>query len=157
MPTTRTTDGLEIAYQVTGEGPTDVLFMHGWAGSGRYFDQTVELLEPSRLRMITFDLRGHGDSGRTENGYRLGQLADDVIAVADAAGSERFVLVGYSMSGKFAQYVTAEHPDRVLGQVLVAGCPAFALPLPPELLADWYGREGDAARMAEIPRMYASR
>jgi pimeloyl-ACP methyl ester carboxylesterase len=40
--------------------------------------------------------------------------------------------------------------------VLVAGCPAFALPLPPELLADWYGREGDAARMAEIPRMYAS-
>lgn len=34
--------------------------------------------------------------------------------------------------------------------------PAFALPLPPELLADWYGREGDAVAMAEIPRMCAS-
>jgi non-heme chloroperoxidase len=156
MPTTRSTDGVEITYQVAGAGPIDVLFLHGWAGSGRYFDQTVELLDPSRTRVITFDFRGHGDSGRADSGYTLDQIADDAIAVADAAGSKQFVVVGFSMSGKFAQYITAEHPDRVLGQVLVAGCPAFALPLPPELLADWYGREGDAARMAEIPRMYAS-
>jgi non-heme chloroperoxidase len=156
MPTTRSTDGVEITYQVVGEGPVDVLFMHGWAGSGRYFDHTVEHLDSSGTRVITFDFRGHGDSGRTDVGYTFNQIADDAVAVADATGSERFALVGYSMSGKFAQYVTAEHPDRVLGQVLVAGCPAFALPLPPELLADWYGREGDATRMAEIPRMYAS-
>jgi non-heme chloroperoxidase len=156
MPTTRSTDDVEIAYRVVGDGPTDVLFMHGWAGSGRYFDQTVECLDPSRLRLITFDLRGHGDSGRTDSGYTLDQIADDAVAVADAAGSRRFVSVGFSMSGKFVQYVACEHPDRVAGQVLVAGCPAVALPLPPELLADWFGREGDAARMAEIPRMYAS-
>jgi pimeloyl-ACP methyl ester carboxylesterase len=156
MPTTRSTDDIEIAYRTMGEGPTDVLFMHGWAGSGAYFDQTVELLDLSRLRAITFDLRGHGDSGRTDRGYTLDQLADDVIAVADAAGSDRFVLVGFSMAGKFVQYVSLEHPSRVMGQVLVAGCPASALPLPPELLADWYAREGDAAGMAEIPRMYAT-
>jgi pimeloyl-ACP methyl ester carboxylesterase len=156
MPTARSTDDVEIAYRVAGEGPVDVLFMHGWAGSGRYFDQTVGCLDPSRLRMITFDLRGHGDSGRTDSGYTLDQIADDAVAVADAVGSQRFVVVGFSMSGKFAQYLACEHPDRVAGQVLVAGCPAFALPLPPEVLADWFGREGDAARMAEIPRMYAS-
>jgi len=156
MPTTQATDGVEISYRVVGEGPTDVLFMHGWAGSGRYFDQIVEWLDPSRLRMITFDLRGHGDSARAVGGYTLDQMSDDAVVVADAAGSERFVVVGFSMSGKFVQYVAAENPGRVIGQVLVAGCPAFALPLPPELLADWYGREGDAARMAEIPRMYAS-
>jgi non-heme chloroperoxidase len=156
MPTTRSTDDVEITYRVLGEGPMDVLFMHGWAGSGRYFDQTVEYLDPSRMRVITFDLRGHGDSGRTDSGYTLGQIADDAIAVADAVGSQRFVLVGFSMAGKFVQYVACEHPDRVAGQVLVAGCPAFALPLPPELLADWFGREGDATRMAEIPMLYAS-
>ena len=146
MPTTRSTDGVEIAYQVVGEGPVDVLFMHGWAGSGRYFDQAMECLDPARMRVITFDFRGHGESGRAESGYTLDQLADDVLAVADAAGSQRFVVVGFSMSGKFAQYVTVEHPGRVLGQVLVGGCPAFALPLPPELLADWYAREGDVHR-----------
>jgi pimeloyl-ACP methyl ester carboxylesterase len=156
MSITRSTDGTEIAYEVVGEGPVDVLFLHGWAGSGRYFEQTAECLDPSRTRVITFDFRGHGDSGRADSGYTLDQLADDALAVANAAGSERFAVVGYSMSGKFAQYVAVEHPDRVLGQVLVAGCPAFALPLPPELLADWYGREGDAAGMAEIPKMYAS-
>jgi len=156
MPTTRSTDGTEIAYEVAGEGPVDLLFLHGWAGSGRYFQKTAECLDKSRTRVVTFDFRGHGDSGRADSGYTLDQLADDALAVADAAGSERFAVVGYSMSGKFAQYVAVEHPDRVLGQVLVAGCPAFALPLPPELLADWYGREGNAVAMAEIPRMYAS-
>jgi pimeloyl-ACP methyl ester carboxylesterase len=156
MPTTRSTDDVDIAYRVMGEGPMDVLFMHGWAGSGRYFDQTVECLDPSRLRVITFDLRGHGDSGRTDSGYTLDQIAGDAVAVADAAGSQRFVLVGFSMAGKFVQYVACQYPHRVAGQVLVAGCPASALRLPPELLADWFGREGDAARMAEIPRMYAS-
>lgn len=156
MPTTRASDGVEITYEVRGEGPTDVLFMHGWAGSGRYFDETIRHLDPTRLRMITFDLRGHGDSGRTDRGYTLEQIADDAIAVADAAGSSRFVVAGFSMAAKFVQYVTCEHPERVAGQVLMAGCPAFALPLPAEMLADWYGREGDAARMAEIPRMYAS-
>ena len=69
MPTARSTDDVEIAYRVAGDGqPVDVLFMHGWAGSGRYFDQTVDCLDLSRLRAITFDLRGHGDSGRTEGG-----------------------------------------------------------------------------------------
>jgi pimeloyl-ACP methyl ester carboxylesterase len=157
MPTATATDGVELAYRVVGRGATDVLFLHGWAGSGRYFDGVVECLDTTRLRAITFDLRGHGDSGRTDAGYTLDQVAADAISVADAARSERFVLVGFSMSGKFAQYVACEYPERVAGQVLVAGCPTSAFPLPPELLADWFGREGDAARMAEIPSMYASR
>ena len=128
MPTTRSTDGTEIAYEVAGEGPVDLLFLHGWAGSGRYFQKTAECLDKSRTRVVTFDFRGHGDSGRADSGYTLDQLADDALAVADAAGSERFAVVGYSMSGKFAQYVAVEHPDRVLGQVLVAGCPRSPSP-----------------------------
>ncbi|MGY1809288.1 alpha/beta fold hydrolase [Blastococcus sp. SYSU D00669] len=156
MASVRSTDGTEISYHVTGQGPADVLFMHGWAGSGAYFDSTIGHLDVSRLRAVTFDMRGHGASGRTDSGYTLEQLTDDLIAVADGAGSDRFVVVGFSMSGKFAQYVSCTHPDRVLGQVLVAGCPAGVLPMPPELLADWYAREGDAGRMAAIVAQYAT-
>jgi len=154
MPSIRSTDGTEIDYRTAGEGPTDLVLMHGWAGSGAYFDDTIEHLDRSRIRAITLDLRGHGKSGRSESGYTLDQITDDVMAVADAAGARRFVLVGFSMSGKFAQYVSSAHPDRVLGQVLVAGCPAVAVPLPPELVADWYGRAGDARRMAELMPPY---
>jgi len=156
MPTTRSNDDVQIAYRTVGDGPTNVLFMHGWAGSGAYFDQTLGHLDLSRLRAITLDLRGHGDSGRADRGYTLDQITDDVIAVADAAGADRFVLVGFSMSGKFAQYISATHPERVLGQILVAGCPVMELPLPPEMLADWYARAGSAQDMIELVRMFVT-
>jgi pimeloyl-ACP methyl ester carboxylesterase len=153
MPVARTSDGVEIAYQVVGAGPPHVLFMHGWAGSGSYFDQALKHVDLTRLRAITFDFRGHGDSARAE-AYGLDELAADAIAVADAAQAAEVVLVGYSMSGKFAQYVSACHPERVLGQILVAGCPTGELPLPPELLADWYACAGDAERMAALPEPF---
>jgi pimeloyl-ACP methyl ester carboxylesterase len=156
MPTTLSRSGVEIAYRTAGGGSVNVLFMHGWAGSGAYFDATIEHLDLSRLRAITFDFRGHGDSGKTEHGYALDDLADDVIAAADATGADSFVLVGFSMSGKFAQYVSCRHPERVLGQILIAGCPVGEVPLPAELLADWYAREGSAERMIEIVETYAT-
>jgi pimeloyl-ACP methyl ester carboxylesterase len=149
MPVAQTRDGVEIAYQVAGVGPTSVLFMHGWAGSGCYFDETLKHVDLTRLRAITFDFRGHGDS-QPADAYGLEELTADTIAVADAAQAALVVLVGFSMSGKFAQYVSAVHPDRVLGQILVAGCPTGQLPLPPELLADWYARAGNAERMAVL-------
>jgi pimeloyl-ACP methyl ester carboxylesterase len=153
MPVARTSDGIEIAYRAVGEGPPRVIFMHGWAGSGSYFDETLKHLDLSRLCAITFDFRGHGHSGPGQ-AYGLDELAADVIAVADAAEAESFVLVGFSMSGKFAQYVSGRYRGRVLGQILVAGCPVGELPLPPELIADWYACAGDVDRMTAIAKPY---
>jgi pimeloyl-ACP methyl ester carboxylesterase len=149
MPFAQTSDGVDIAYQVAGAGPTPVLFMHGWAGSGSYFNEMLKHVDLTRLTAITFDFRGHGDSQPAE-AYGLDELVADTIAVADAAQAARVVLVGFSMSGKFAQYVSALHPERVLAQILVAGCPTGELPLPPELLADWYARAGNAEQMAVL-------
>jgi pimeloyl-ACP methyl ester carboxylesterase len=153
VPLARTADGVNIAYRTEGEGPPHVLFMHGWAGSGSYFDETLQHLDLSRLSAITFDFRGHGDSG-SGDAYGLDELLSDTIAVADAAPAAAFVLVGYSMSGKFAQYVSAHRPERVLGQILVAGCPVGELPMPPELLADWYACAGDVERMTALAEPY---
>lgn len=153
MPVARTSDGVELAYSAVGQAPPYVLFMHGWAGSASYFDETLEHLDVSRLGAVTFSFRGHGESGPGD-AYGLDELAADVIAVADDTGADDFVLVGYSMSGKFAQYVSAHHPERVLGQILVSGCPTGELPLPPELLADWYACAGDAARMVALAEPY---
>lgn len=157
MPAVRSTDGVEIAYRTVGDAPPTVVFMHGWAGSGAYFDVMLEHLDLTRLRAVTFDFRGHGDSGRPGEGYTLDRFADDVLAVADDAQADTFVLVGFSMSGKFAQYVSSTHPDRVLGQILVAGCPVDELPLPPELVSDWYGRAGNSEQMIDLVRTFLAR
>jgi non-heme chloroperoxidase len=157
MPTINTAGLGEIAYRTSGEGGTALVFMHGWAGSGAYFDSTIHHLDPDLVYCVTLDFPGHGRSGEAASPCSLDQLADAVVAVADAAGADTFSILGFSMSGKFAQYVTYRHPDRVLGQVLVAGCPAGPLALPAELVDDWCSRAGNADRLLDIVRGCAAR
>ena len=157
MPAVTTDDGVAISYATAGDGPPHLLFMHGWAGSGRYFDATIEHLDLTRLGAVTYDLRGHRESAPATDGFTLERLAADVLAVADAAGLGRFVVVGFSMSAKFAQYVSVLAPDRVVGQILIAGCPAGEIPLPRETTDDWLSREGDPVRMAQVPEPYMTR
>jgi pimeloyl-ACP methyl ester carboxylesterase len=157
MPTISNPQLGEIAYRTSGEGQTALVFMHGWAGSGAYFDSTLEHLDPSLVYCVTLDFAGHGRSAEPPAPCSLDQLADTVTAVADAAGADTFIILGFSMSGKFAQYVTSRHPDRVLGQVLVAGCPAGPLALPPELVDDWCSRAGNADRLLDIVRDCSTR
>jgi pimeloyl-ACP methyl ester carboxylesterase len=156
MPVVTTDDGCALSYATAGNGPPHLLFMHGWAGSGRYFDATIEHLDLTRLGTVRYDLRGHRDSDPSTDGYTLDTLATDALAVADAAGLGEFVVVGFSMSAKFCQYLSVVS-DRVIGQILIAGCPAGEIPLPREIIDDWLGREGDPARMAELPVPFMTR
>lgn len=150
MPRAQTDDGVGLSYEVRGDGPRNLLFLHGWAGSGEYFNGLIDHLDLSRVRAISYDMRGHGDSDKPDIQLTLERLARDGLTVADAAGARTFVPVGFSMSGKFAQYLAVLEPARVEGLLLIAGAPAAEIPLPPELLADWYARQGDAARFAEL-------
>jgi pimeloyl-[acyl-carrier protein] methyl ester esterase len=156
VPTATTDDGIALAFAAVGEGPPDVLCMHGWAGSGRYFDATLEHLDLARVRVATFDLRGHRGSGPADDDYGLDRIAADALAVADAAGLDEFVVLGFSMSGKFAQYLSLAAPGRVIGQILVAGSPAGEIPLPTEVVEDWLGRQGDPVRLAAVTEPYVT-
>lgn len=147
-------DDTRIAYRTTGDGPVNLLFMHGWGGSGAYFDETISFLDLTGIRAITYDLRGHGASDKPKQGYTLDQIAQDAVAVADHASAAHFVVVGFSMSAKFAQYLAAIYPDRVLGLVLVAAFPATEIPFPVETHYDWVGRAGDRERLIEVTRMF---
>lgn len=150
MATVRTDDGVNISYQTRGDGPRDILFMHGWAGSSTYWDPLLRHLDLTGLRAITFDMRGHGASDRVEAGFSLDRIAGDALAVADDAGAERFVVVGFSMSGKFAQYLSCINPERVEGQILIAGAPVSEIPFPAETYAYFLSCAGDRERMREM-------
>src|SRR4030095_172014 len=146
MPTVVADDGVALSYQVHGHGPATLLYMHGWAGSGAQFEEVIGELDLNALRVVTLDLRGHGDSEKTVNPYGLDRIADDVWAVADAVHAASVVLVGFSMSGKFAQYVALRQPDRVTGLVVLAGFPASAMQVPQDVGRDWVARAGDRER-----------
>jgi pimeloyl-ACP methyl ester carboxylesterase len=100
--------------------------------SGAVFNSLVHALDLSGLRLIIPDLRGSGDSSKPSEGYSLSRYAEDVLAVADAVGSQTFVLIGHSMGGQIAQYVAATQPDRVRGLMLLCSVPASGIPLPAE-------------------------
>jgi non-heme chloroperoxidase len=137
MPLARADDGVRINYETFGSGPLSLVLLHGWGGSASYWREMVSHLNLADLRVIAPSYRGHGDSDKPATGYTLDHLAKDVLAVADAAGAQRFVLVGFSMSGKFAQYIAVVHPKRVLGLVLIGSVPATEFPVPAEVGKAW--------------------
>ncbi len=75
-------------------------------------------------RVVVFDQRWHGQ-GIRDAAFSLDDCADDVEAVADALGIERFSCAGYSMGTLVSQVVWRRHPDRIAGLVLCAGATHF--------------------------------
>jgi pimeloyl-ACP methyl ester carboxylesterase len=104
-----------------GTGPT-LVFLHYWGGSARSWQPVVTRL-PGRST-LSIDFRGWSRSSDLPGPYTLDQLAQDTLAVIQAAGLTEYVLVGHSMGGKVAQLVAGTHPKGLVGLVLVGPGPA---------------------------------
>jgi pimeloyl-ACP methyl ester carboxylesterase len=78
--------------------------------------KVIPLLTP-KYRVCAVDLRGHGDSERPLTGYDCGTMASDLIKVADAAGFDKFIVVGEDWGAAYAYTVAATYRDRVVGLV----------------------------------------
>jgi 3-oxoadipate enol-lactonase len=101
------------------------VLLHGWTATAdlNFFRTYAALSE--HFRLLTFDQRGHGAGIRSRAPFRLEHCADDVVAMADAIGLDRFIALGYSMGGAIAQLLWRRHPDRLSGLVLVATASHF--------------------------------
>lgn len=104
-----------------GGGPT-LVFLHYWGGSARTWSPVVDRL--AGRSTLSIDFRGWSRSRGLRGPYTLEQLAEDTIAVVQAAGIDDHVLVGHSLGGKVAQLVAAARPQGLVGLVLVAPGPA---------------------------------
>jgi class 3 adenylate cyclase len=121
-----TDDDVHIAYQVVGDGPIDIVFVHAFVSHVELFWElpTFERLIrelSSWARVILFDKRGVGLSDRLSIIPTLEARLDDLRAVLDAVGSERTLVVGNSDGGALAAVFAATYPDRALGLVLWSG------------------------------------
>ncbi len=108
----------KLYYESTGTG-RPVLLVMGLGLAATAWWRTIPVLA-ERLRVIAFDNRGAGRSERTGGPYSIAQLADDAVAVLDAAGEERADVYGISMGGMIAQELALRHPGRVRALVLGA-------------------------------------
>jgi len=117
-------DGTALAFERHGEGPAIVLVhgfgssrMQNWKSTGWYGGLTE-----AGFAIVAMDCRGHGDSGKPHDPavYDHDRMADDVIAVMDACGLTRALILGYSMGGFIGLRLLAAHPERVI-KLAIAG------------------------------------
>jgi 3-oxoadipate enol-lactonase len=136
MPFVYATDGTRIHYEVTGKsGATPVLMIQGLGASKNAWN-LQRIAMATRFRIISFDNRGAGRSDKPTEPFTLEQMADDALAVLDAAGIETAHVVGASMGGVISQIVAVKYPHRVRSLTLV--CTACRNhPWRQELLQTW--------------------
>lgn len=110
-------DGVEIAYEVAGEG-APILLIHGFASTGRvnWWDTGwVKTLVAAGRMVITMDNRGHGESQKLYDSelYPATEMAEDVRRLLDHLGVTQADVMGYSMGARVSAFLTIRHPERV--------------------------------------------
>jgi pimeloyl-ACP methyl ester carboxylesterase len=129
--------GVALSGEQSGEGSAIVL-LHGLSATRRYVVMGSSSLQRAGHRVLAYDARGHGHSDPApdrEYGYDL--LAEDLLAVLDAAGIERAVLAGASMGAHTAVRFALEHRDRVLALAIITPAYDPSQPLSAAELGRW--------------------
>jgi pimeloyl-ACP methyl ester carboxylesterase len=116
---------VNIAFQVIGDGPTDIVYVPGWVSNVELVWEDPGLARflrrlSSFARLITFDKRGTGlsDPVAIDDLPDFETRMDDLRAVMDAAGSDSATIFGHSEGGTLSILFAATHPDRTDGLVL---------------------------------------
>jgi 3-oxoadipate enol-lactonase/4-carboxymuconolactone decarboxylase len=121
MPFVTTTDGVRHYYRLTGAaGRPVVMLSHSLGLDHGMWDPQAADLEP-HFQVLRYDLRGHGASDAPAGEYSIELLANDALAIADAAGAvgtTSFVFCGLSIGGMIGQWLGAHAPDRLTHLVL---------------------------------------
>ena len=113
---------INVAYQVLGDGPIDLIYVPGWVSHLEYGWEEPSLARfyrrlASFSRLILFDKRGTGLSDQSTNLPTLEQRMDDVRAVMEAVNSNRAVVFGMSEGGNMAMLFAATYPERTIALI----------------------------------------
>jgi esterase len=120
----RTVDTRGIAFHYLEWGSAaapPMVLLHGLTGHAHVWDHMAPQLG-ERFHLYALDQRGHGDSGQAPS-YTTREFVDDLEAIVQARGIERFVLMGLSMGGHNAMAYAVAHPERV-SRLIVIDIPA---------------------------------
>lgn len=122
---------LSLNVEERGVGDLALVFLHYWGGTHCTWNKVAEELQSS-YKIVTYDMRGWGESDAADDGYCMRALADEAVALIEHLGLGNYVLVGHSMGGKVAQLVASRNPRGLVGLVLVAPATPTPSHLPEE-------------------------
>jgi 3-oxoadipate enol-lactonase len=154
-------DGVRLYWDQDGSGDPVLLIM-GLGMNATGWWRTIPVLAEAGFRVLAFDNRGVGRSDRPAGPYSVPMLADDAVAILDAAGLERAHVYGISLGGMIAQEVALRHPARVRALVLGATTAGGNLGVPAgEATLAFFRRRGEMpaeeAVWASVPYNYSPR
>ena len=118
-------DGVELYYEVHGEGPA-LLLTHGYSATSQMWAGQVEALS-KRFKLITWDMRGHGQSDYPNDpaAYSEAATVADMAAILDAVGAKTAVIGGLSLGGYMSLAFNLAHPDRTRALLIIDTGPGF--------------------------------
>jgi pimeloyl-ACP methyl ester carboxylesterase len=118
-------DDIDLYYEITGDGEP-LLFIHGLGSSCRDWEQQVRFFA-RRYKVIVFDVRGHGKSGKPPGPYSMPLFAMDTAKMLQALGVGPAHIVGISMGGMIAFQLAVSYPELVRSLVIVNSSPEFTV------------------------------
>lgn len=129
-------NGVDHHYVTAGEGP-EVVMLHGFLGNLAVWHLQIVPQMRRNYRLVTYDLRGHGYSAVTPDGYTPSQLAEDLRILLDELAIRKPVLVGHSFGADICMYFAYKYPSMV--SKLVAIEPGLAALVHQRKDKDWVG------------------
>jgi pimeloyl-ACP methyl ester carboxylesterase len=124
-------NGVRLAFEDRGAGKPAFVFVHGWTCDRSFFAPQADHFA-RRHRVVSVDLRGHGESDKPPGPYPVATFAEDIAEIVEQAQLGKVVAVGHSLGGLIVLQMAASFPDRVAGIVMVDPPPLVP---PPERLA----------------------
>ncbi|MEG9297921.1 alpha/beta hydrolase [Mangrovibacillus sp. Mu-81] len=107
----------DLAFQDRGEGEDIVILLHGFCGSSAYWQEVVPLLDSSRV--ITIDLRGHGESGMNDSPFSIEDMAKDIHYFMDQKQLDNVYIFGHSLGGYVTLAVADLYGEKLKGFGLI--------------------------------------
>lgn len=148
MPTVNA-NGIRQHYELNGEGPRTIAWIHGVGASLEYWRE--DLPKFPGFRHLTYDVRGMGESEGSDGPVSLELWAQDLAALMDALDIPRAIIAGSSMGGAITQRFGIDFPGKTEGLVLLSTSSRVG----PAAAAGWLKRAGETERNGN-PRLAAA-
>jgi pimeloyl-ACP methyl ester carboxylesterase len=124
----KTKDGTELFVKDTGGPGRPIVLTHAWPLNADIWDYQAALLSKAGYRVVSYDRRGFGRSGKAQGGYNFDTFADDLAAVIEETAVHDATIAGYSMGGgEVVPYLTRHTSRNVIKAGLVGGAAYYLL------------------------------